>query len=243
MAIGGVQFYDWSIPIEVCLCYGDYILISYKPITPLFTIIIHTLSNNKYPINIDRNTTVDDLKEIMKDIDGIPIDQQRLLGFGKELTEQDESLYEKHGVRHGTVFQLYIRLGGVGHFTFIAECGVNLRWFEEKMPSWRYVHFGLFSEGRCTNTECEAYKRLVVMNMGSPVIYKIGFPGQQPTCCPLCQKYVKPETFGFNNCWFRSIGIKEGANGRVKQRSEWMKLGDEYYRFEGSNLDEWIRLI
>lgn len=138
---------------------------------------------------------------------------------------------------------MYLSLRGGGcSFANLTESGVKLGWSEEA-PNWRIAQRGLCFEGKCTNTECVAYKRMVVINMGCPIIYKFEFSGQKPTCCSICSKHVKPETCAFNNCSFRSLGLMESAKGPVRHRSEWIEVGDEYYRFDENKKVDWIRFI
>lgn len=244
VAIGDVLFNDWTIPIEVCIVYGDSISISYhtKSSFQEFTIFIdqrHVVP--KIPIIIDETTTIRELKiKLQNKKEYLPEDQ---IFTYREKYLADHIVLYNIGIGQGSKICLRINQRGGGGFSFanLAENGVKTEW-SQKAPEWRGVDCGLCFEGKCTNLKCVAYKRMVVMNMGTRIIYKMGFPGQKPTCCPMCNKYVKPETCGFSNCEFRSIGIMEGgANGPVRHKSEWIEVGDEYYRFDESKKANWIR--
>ena len=109
-------------------------------------------------------------------------------------------------------------------------------------PKWRAIDWGLNLEGRCENRSCKAFGKMVIMRMGSPIIYKLGLPHKKPTNCPMCHQYVKPETCGFFGCSFRFLGIMETKNGPKKYKSEWKGIsGQEYHRFDEVNKCNWIR--
>ena len=99
-------------------------------------------------------------------------------------------------------------------------------------------------EGRCKNPFCNAYNKIVIMQMGTPIVYKLGFLHKKPTICPMCHQYVKPETCGFYECSFRFLGVMETDNGPQKYKSEWRKIsGGKYHRFDEENKCNWIMLI
>ena len=109
-------------------------------------------------------------------------------------------------------------------------------------PEWRTINWGLNLEGRCKNRSCKAYNKLVIMQMGTPIIYKLGFPHEKQTNCPMCKEYVKPETCGFYECSFRFFGVMETKNGPEKYKSEWKEISNQkYHRGDEANKCTWIR--
>ena len=80
--------------------------------------------------------------------------------------------------------------------------------------------------------------------MGAPIVYKFGFPSCiKPSKCPMCYKYVKPETCGFFNCSFRLLGVIETQKSPQKYKSEWKEISsDTYHRYNEDNKFKWIRL-
>ena len=118
----------------------------------------------------------------------------------------------------------------------------QLRSLNSSVPDWRFIDYGLNLEGRCENPSCEAFGEMVIMQMGTPIIYRLGFPHKKPTNCPMCKKYVKPETCLFFKCSFRFLGIMETKDGPQKYKSEWKEIsGDKYHRFDEENKCNWIR--
>ncbi len=112
--------------------------------------------------------------------------------------------------------------------------------WSKSAPDWRVASMGLSLEGQCQNTKCKAYKSMVIINMGAPVIFKLGIDlitkkyfffnnyikaalkfdkglptEEQKTNCPICDEHVKPVLCALNNCSWRYFGIKDTKNGYV----------------------------
>ena len=113
----------------------------------------------------------------------------------------------------------------------------------EEGPNWREITYGLNLEGRCNNDSCEAYNKMVIIPIGAPIVHKFGFPSCiKPSNCPMCRKYVKPETCGFFNCSFRLLGVIETKKSPRKYKSEWKEISsDTYHRYNEDNKFKWIR--
>jgi len=69
---------------------------------------------------------------------------------------------------------LVLRLRGGGNsFADITRQPKIFEW-SKSAPDWRVARMGLCFEGRCQNTKCKAFKRMVIINMGAPAIFKLG---------------------------------------------------------------------
>ncbi|KAL3670494.1 hypothetical protein V7S43_004811 [Phytophthora oleae] len=73
-------------------------------------------------------------------------------------------------------------------------------------PSWRMVCYGLNIEGKCENTKCEAFRRMVIHHGG----YEVFISQDDKIQCPLWFSNVKPLTFGFTTVYGNLM-----AHGRV----------------------------
>jgi len=71
-------------------------------------IFIKTLSGKSIPLDIDDLTTVADVKTKLKDMEGIPVDDQRLIFSGRQLEDTDK--LSAHNVVDGSVIHLVLRL-------------------------------------------------------------------------------------------------------------------------------------
>lgn len=82
--------------------------------------------------------------------------------------------------------------------------------------------------GKCTNDGCDgSQKSYVVCNqLGYGDLYVIKDSKLQVECkCPDCNSLVDPTSFSVNNCWYRVIYVREGA--QVKNITPWEKIGDK----------------
>jgi len=217
------------------------------------SISIATLSGKMIPIKeIEVNTTtVEELKNILQDKEGIPPDQQRLIYDGKQM--DDKMTLNMYGVQNGSIVHFVLRLRGGGApvetFVDLSTGKTERMQWSESAPTWRIARQGLNIEGRCTNSTCKAFNHLVIMGNGMGAFDLIM---DQHTCkCPICQNYVKPVTAAFSNCKYRWAGIKAAANPgeapKQCQQEEFKEVGDEYLRFDessgsGNGVCDWLRL-
>jgi hypothetical protein len=113
-------------------------------------------------------------------------------------------------------------------------------------PAWRKVKRGLCIEGRCTNSQCQAYfprtNSLVIMPMGYG---EFDFMYDAHRCkCPLCGDGVAPVTCALNNCKWKYTGTK-AKQPEKPEESDWEEVGNVYAKFSDSEQDqtEWVRLV
>jgi hypothetical protein len=79
-------------------------------------VFLKTLTGITFPLNVPQSFTIDELKGMICSRDGIPKDQQRLIGLGKCL--DDEKTLVDYQIQKGTTLHLVLRLrGGMHHKT------------------------------------------------------------------------------------------------------------------------------
>ena len=73
------------------------------------TIYIQSVINKQTPITISLDSTLYDLKKVMFEMDGIPMDQQHYIFNGKELVDETLPLGE-HFLKQNSVVDFFITL-------------------------------------------------------------------------------------------------------------------------------------
>ncbi|CAF3618819.1 unnamed protein product [Rotaria socialis] len=69
---------------------------------------------------------------------------------------------------------------------------------------WRVIRNGLNIEGLCKNSSCQAYDKMVIINLGFGEFDFARIVLQRPNKCPICNSKIVPFKYALNNCrwWY-----------------------------------------
>ena len=207
----------------------------------MMQIFVKTLSGPTFILEVDPHDTIESAKEQMHKLSGIPKEYQRWISKGKQL-EHGYTFKDYNITKEDTIHNVVtLRGGGVSfEFSKLEEAQVIL--VSPKAPKWREAVDGTNIEGRCKNSNCEAFERTVIFPVG---FCAINIGDQLSLCkCPMCDTRFVPTTCGFTNCRWKYEGTL--ANGEIKT-CDWQKApSDKYVRFDGDSPDQttiWTSLI
>eukprot|EP00953_Heterococcus_sp_UTEX-ZZ885_P019682 10987-Heterococcus_DN1.PRE.4 len=127
-------------------------------------------------------------------------------------------------------------------FADISQPGEVIQWCDDA-PEWLHCNTGLCLEGVCTNTDCEACSKVVVMNYGFMDfdLLRDNSLHNLELVCPMCDEFVKATSCGMNRCLWRMTGVKAGSNLTIS--TPWDCVGNYYYSFTEQPSVEWTRLL
>ena len=220
-------------------CTLDLQQLSTYPSAIPMEMFVKTLTGNTITIEVAKTTTIEKLRELIQDKEGIPPDQQRIIYAGKLL--ENHFTIADYNIQEESVLHLVLRLrgGGVGPqpFTFNGMNNEVTLKFSSNGPEWRSVREGISWIGKCYNYSCEAFRAEVICNSGFGV-----FDANQANriaVCPMCKEGVQVKNCGFFKAKWRSFGMDRQG---IERRSEGDSPNHNYTTFlDGDDL-EWIFL-
>lgn len=172
-----------------------------KPRSPgSVSLSLRCLAAKTIEVHLPAHSTVGDAKDAVQDIEGIPVDQIRLMFHGKQLVDNTSPL-ATHNLVSGSVVHLVLRLRGGGggpsqpfvdmeNMSSLKTCKVDDP--DKYTKPWKLVSHGLNIRGVCRNVECKAHGCNVWCSKGFTV-----FNLAEPVNCPSCKKNFTAITCGF----------------------------------------------
>jgi len=212
---------------------------------------IRICGNVTFSMTVYQNDTALKIKETIKEKDNIPnIDMIELLYGNKILTNdvilKDLKIKQNSNLRYNITNSI---IGGSPFGLDMANIA-NKEGLEKRnfgpAKNWNIITKGLNIEGKCTNSNCEAYNHKVDCKIGLgdfnllDNILKIK--------CPMCRKIIDPETCSFHKCQYQIEGILS-SSGEIKDseeiKTEWIRVEKDYDYYDPRKSKNvcWFKLV
>ena len=198
-------------------------------------ISVYTLTGKKIILDVECSDTIQHIKKLVEEIEGIPTNQQRLVFAAKQLI--DENTLADYNVQRDSSLQLVLCLRGGGGFSGPdvsdeMNGNVKIRSFTNNLPYWRTVNPGFYADGVCSNEKCDLFKKNVVCNLGINQTFDMAFIIPR---CPACNdSAIDCITWGVALCKFKLFAKKKKEK---MEESNWQTVSAGYHDFEGKNTE------
>jgi hypothetical protein len=140
---------------------------------------------------------------------------------------------------------------------YSAADGLYIIQLEEKKPPhellklpankpWRRILPGLSLLGICTNSDCDAYQKEVIMPIGLREFNVLTDTNSSTSKCPMCAHYVETLTLGFCQCQWRVHGIKQTKSSEppISFSQDWLNAhAYSLFEYNSDNGIIWRQLI
>ncbi len=138
-------------------------------------ITIKTLTGKNIVLDdISNDTIIEQLQIMVRDKEGIPIEQQQIYMRNKNMGTSNKTIkLDKnqtigyYNIEDGSVINLTLKLeGGGGMVSFASMRNFRPSILSTDAPSYRTIYPGMSLHGICKNTDCDANNDRVICNIG-----------------------------------------------------------------------------
>jgi hypothetical protein len=181
---------------------------------------ILTINGKSLILDIDDSMTIEQLKTLYQDIQGLPVSEQTLL-YENEKLEDWLSIRDYNMPSHTTIRLIPILSGGgfsmAANLTFNAMNQVESYSYCQTGPQWRQIFYGLSTRGKCKNNKCEAYNQYVYKTLGYGE-FDLRNMIEKLAICPMCNKITECNNIVLSRAtWYYKATLGNGKKVSTKK--------------------------
>ena len=170
-------------------------------------IFVKTFSGRTITLEVETSFTIENVKQLICQKEGISIDVQSLFVLGKPM-HNEKTLADYSVVRKSTIFQTIPLEGGLicSLLPFKSMNNEISQPFSDEANDWRIVRRGVSWKGKCQTQVCPAYDYEIIINSGFGIfsLRKI----LTTLKCPICHQLAKDiNNIGFFKCKWEYKGM------------------------------------
>ena len=195
--------------------HGSYVH-TWEPKAKQKLIFVKMLRGEVASVDIGACENVLDVKKIISQHQGVATKELGIIAKGHQLEDYDSTEW----ILPEETVHFILRLRGGGCIPALGvpfadvtdEAGPVMHEWSREAPPWREAAPGMCLEGECTNQDCEAHMKMVIVEQG---YCEFDYLNDAHMCkCPMCEQPIVPSTCGFNNCQWKFITRKISTLGQ-----------------------------
>ena len=200
-------------------------------------ICIKVCNGRTFALNVQQNSTIEEVKTKINQQEEIPLYDQRLIFCNVELV--DDRALADYNIQHESQLYLVLRLKGGGiKIPFNKLNAQIILKFGKGGPEYRTVKPGLSFRTKCKTEGCVANGDVIYVNreFGDFTINREAMT----LTCPMCKKLTEPATnCGFYRAQWKFTGyLPSGEKKEIKGEA----TTEDYYTWKEDDITDWAHL-
>jgi len=193
-------------------------------------IVVTTQANKKFSLTVKDNDTVEALKLLVEDEEGVPSGNQRLQFKGVDL--ENQVALSRYGISEGSEISLIVPTRGIVSVAVDVTKQKTEKTGKNDLLYWS-VSPGFNYGGRCLNRECKAFDQPIMFSRGFGIIVPTDDENiNEVIKCPGCKCKFDASSYFFYKCQVEMVYKKDKDKDATVLPPKIVE-GDDYWKLGG----------